>query len=70
MGLRVAINDARLADEAEIFTTENMRIDTTQDPNQKELIVADHVQFDLQRYSRKPALAWYAKIFGIKAVAG
>ena len=70
LGQRVAINDARFPDEAEIFTSENMRIDTSQDPNQKELIMADHLQFDLQRYSRRRALAWYAKVFGIKALPG
>ena len=70
LGLRVAINDARLPDEAEVFTTENMRIDTTQASDQQEAIVADHLQFDLQRYSRRPALAWYAKVFGIKALPG
>jgi len=71
MGLRVAINDARYPDEAEILSTENMRIATNNAPaSQKEMIVADLIQFDLPRYSRRRALAWYAKLFGVKALPG
>ena len=51
-GVRVFRNDASEPDDGVVLTTENMRMDNNQDPNQKELVLPEHLHFDLPRYSR------------------
>ena len=68
-GVRVSLNQASLPDKADVFSTEYMRIETVQGTNQREPVVADHLHFDMPRFSRREALAWYAGAFGVKTKA-
>ena len=57
-------------DDGDVFSTENMRIDNNQDDKQTLPVIANAIQFDMPRYSRREALAWYAEVFGAKPGRG
>jgi len=69
-GVIVVLDAPEEPDDGVVYTSESMRIDTGQDANQKELVVAEHFHFDMPKYSRPEALNWYVKVFGVKARTG
>ena len=71
-GHRVLINAAsdNEPDDGDVYTTENMRVDSNQDEKQTVPVIANAIQFDMPRYSRREAAAWYVEIFGAKPGRG
>src|SRR6185503_9651986 len=71
-GHQVLINSAsdNEPDDGDVYTTENMRVDNNQDEKQTVPVIANAIQFDMPRYSRREAAAWYTEVFGAKPGRG
>ena len=67
-GVRVLRNNPGQPDNGVVWTTEGKRIDNNQNPRLTVPVEVIQLQYDMPRYVRRAALAWYVQFFGLKAV--